>query len=464
MSFLNKLGLSKKQMTMMVVFTFAAFVGILNQTLLSPALPSIMNEFAIDASTAQWLTTAYTMANAIMIPITAFLIDRFSTRKMFGFSTLVFALGSAMAAFASDFSILLGGRILQAIGSGILMPMLQVVMLILIKREYRGMVMGIFGLVIGFAPMIGPTVAGIIVDQYNWRFLFEFIAPLMFLCCIIGLFTLENVGEQKDVSLDKLSVILSTIGFGGLLYGFSAIGSYGVHKTALIVIAIGAVSLVFFFKRQLKIDNPMLQVRVLQNRQFLTGTVITMIIQAAMMVASVIIPIYIQTVRGYSATVSGLMMLPGAIVSGIMGLVAGKIFDEKGPRGLAIIGAALLTFGSLAFVFLTDTTPIWYMCVMFVVRSLGMSMLNMPLNTWALNVLDNEIIAHGTALGNTFRQVAGSLGTAVLITVMSMVTSSQSAQLGANKAMLLGIDVTFGIAAALAFTCLVLSIWKVKEK
>ncbi len=449
---------------MMLVFVLAGFVGCLNQTLLSPALPSIMKEFAIDASIAQWLTTAFTMVNAIMVPITAFLIDRFSTKKLFCFSTVVFTVGAVFAAIGNSFAFVLGGRMLQAMGAGILMPMLQVVMLVLVKREYRGMVMGVFGLIICFAPMIGPTVAGIIVDQYDWRFLFWIIAILMFLCCVIGMLTLENVGEQKEVSLDKLSVVLSTIGFGGLLYGFSAIGSYGVHTEALIVIAIGVVSLVVFFKRQLKIDNPMLQVRVLQNRKFLTGTIITMIVQAAMMVATVILPIYIQTICGYSATVSGLMMLPGAIVSGVMGVVAGKIFDDKGPRGLAIIGATLLTIGSIAFVFLTETTPIWYLCVMFVVRSFGMSMLNMPLNTWALNALDNEFISHGTALGNTFRQVAGSLGTAVLITVMSMITNSQSAQLGATNAMLLGINVTFGIAAILALICLVLSIWKVKEK
>ena len=291
MSVLKKLGLTKKQLVMITVFTFAAFVGILNQTLLSPALPSIMKELGIDASTAQWLTTAFTMVNAIMIPVTAFLIDRYTTRALFTFSSVVFALGSLMAAVSTNFPLLLGGRILQAMGAGIMMPMLQVVMLIMIKREYRGMVMGVFGLIICFAPMIGPTVAGIIVDQYNWHILFWIITPLMLLICLLGLATLENVGERKDVSLDKLSVILSTMGFGGLLYGFSAIGSYGIHATALLVIAVGAVSLVFFFRRQLAIANPMLQVRVLKNRQFLTGTIITMIVQAAMMVASVIVPI-----------------------------------------------------------------------------------------------------------------------------------------------------------------------------
>lgn len=462
MSVLKKLGLNKKQTVMIFVFTFAAFVGVLNQTLLSPALPSIMKEMSIDASMAQWLTTAFTMVNAIMIPVTAFLIDRYTTRTLFSFSALVFTVGSVMAAASSSFSILLCGRILQAMGAGIMMPMLQVVMLIMIKREYRGMVMGVFGLIICFAPMLGPTVAGVIVDQYNWHILFWIIAPLMMICFLAGLVTLENVGERKEVSLDKLSVLLSTMGFGGLLYGFSAIGSYGVDKVALIVIAIGAVSLVFFFKRQLTIQNPMLQVRVLQNKQFLIGTVITMIVQTAMMVASVIIPIYIQTVRGYSATVCGLMMLPGAITSGIAGLVAGKIFDEKGPRGLAISGAMLLCIGSAAFVFLTDKTPIWYLCLMFVLRSLGVSLLNMPLNTWALNALDNDVIAHGTALGNTFRQVSGSLGTAVLITVMSVVSSVKAAEMGADKAMLFGIDITFGVAAVLAFVCLILSITKVK--
>ena len=237
MSFLDELKITKKQLVMLVVFLLAAFVGILNQTLLSPALPSIMVYMDIDASTAQWLTTAFTLVNAIMVPITAFLIDRFSTKGLFLFSTLIFFVGTVIAAVSQSFIVLLSGRILQAVGAGILMPMVQVVMLTIISRQHRGMVMGIFGLIIGFAPIIGPTSAGIIVDKLNWHALFVLVAPLMLLCSVIGYFTLENVNERKDISLDKLSVILSTLGFGGLLYGFSDIGSAGLNAVAFIVIA-----------------------------------------------------------------------------------------------------------------------------------------------------------------------------------------------------------------------------------
>ena len=464
MSFLDELKITKKQLVMLVVFLLAAFVGILNQTLLSPALPSIMVYMDIDASTAQWLTTAFTLVNAIMVPITAFLLDRFSTKGLFLFSTLIFFVGTVIAAVSQSFIVLLSGRILQAVGAGILMPMVQVVMLTIISRQHRGMVMGIFGLIIGFAPIIGPTSAGIIVDKLNWHALFVLVAPLMLLCSVIGYFTLENVNERKDISLDKLSVILSTLGFGGLLYGFSDIGSAGLNAVAFIVIAVGFISLFFFFTRQLKLEQPMLRVDILKNKTFLMGTIVTMIVQAALMVGTVITPIYVQTIRGYSATVSGMLLLPGALMTAIFSIIAGKIFDKRGPRGLAITGYTLLVIGSAGFTVLNDHTSIAYLCFMFAIRSLGIALVNMPLNTWALNALDNKLISHGTALSNTFRQVAGSLGTAILVTVMSIVSNYKMSSTTELDAMTFGINSSYMCSTILTVIGLVLTIVYVKDQ
>lgn len=463
MSILDELKITKKQLVMLAVFLLAAFVGILNQTLLSPALPSIMIYMNVDASTAQWLTTAFTLVNAIMVPITAFLIDRFSTKGLFEFSTLIFFAGTVIAAISQSFIVLLAGRILQAVGAGILMPMVQVVMLTTISRQHRGMVMGIFGLIIGFAPIIGPTAAGIIVDKLNWHALFFIVAPLMLICSVIGYFTLENVNERKDISLDKLSVVLSTLGFGGLLYGFSDIGSAGLNAVAFIVIAVGFISLFFFFTRQLKLEQPMLKVDILKNKTFLMGTIITMIVQAALMVGTVITPIYVQTIRGYSATISGMLLLPGALVTAVFSIIAGKIFDQRGPRGLAICGYALLVIGNAGFTVLNDQTSLAYLCSMFAIRSLGIALVNMPLNTWSLNALDNSIIAHGTALNNTFRQVAGSLGTAILVTVMSIATSCQAASMAEMEAMTFGINTSYMCSTVLTIIGLVLTIVYVKK-
>ena len=463
MSFLDDLKITKKQLVVLLVFLLAAFVGVLNQTILSPALPSIMAYMNVDAATAQWLTTAFTLVNAIMVPITAYLIDRFSTKTLFEFSTLIFFVGTVIAAVSSSFFVLLSGRILQAVGAGILMPMVQVVMLTMISRQHRGTVMGVFGLIIGFAPAIGPTASGIIVDKLDWHALFVIVAPLMLICSIIGFFALENLNERKDISLDKLSVILSTIGFGGLLYGFSDIGSAGLNTTAFIVIAVGFISLIFFFKRQVALEQPMLKVDILKNKVFLMGTIITMIVQAALLVGTVITPIYVQTIRGYSATVSGMLLLPGALITAIGGIIAGKIFDIRGPRGLAILGYTLLVIGSAGFTVLDDQTSLAYLCVMFAIRSLGISLVNMPLNTWALNSLDNSLISHGTALSNTFRQVAGSLGTAILVTVMSIVSSYKLSSMPELEAMNYGINAAYMCATILTVIGLVLTIVTVKS-
>lgn len=416
-----KWGLSKRQKLMLVVLLTGAFITILNQTVVTPATPPIMNEMGIDAALAQWLTTGFTLVNAIMIPVTAWLIDKFPTRSLFIVSMVIFAAGSALAGFAPTFIPLLGGRLLQAAGAGILMPMTMTVLMRMFPVERRGSAMGLFGLVIAFAPAIGPTLAGIVIDLANWRILFISIAVLSLLLVAVTPFVLKSdAPEHPDAVLDKTSVFLSTLGFGTLLYGFSAIGSYGLSIQALVSSGVGAIALVFFFRRQLKMDEPMLQVRVLANRKFLVGTIIGMLVQASLLAAGVLIPIYLQTLMGYSATVSGLVILPCAILMGVMGPVAGRLFDKHGPRVLSLIGMTLLVATTFVFATLNSETDLIFMTAVYTVRMFSLTLVNMPITTWAMNALDDELINHGTSVNNTFRQMAGSLGTAILISVYTL--------------------------------------------
>lgn len=459
------MGLSRKQIVMLAVLVFGTFVTVLNQTVVAPALPSVMIEMNVNASTAQWLTTGFTLVNAIMIPVTAFLTDRFTTRRLFLVSMTIFTVGSVLAGWGPSFPLLLLGRLVQAAGAGILMPLVMTVLMWTFPISKRGMAMGLFGIVIAFGPAIGPTAAGIIIDRATWHDMFFIIAVLSAVVVIIGAFVLKKGGEtNKDRTLDVPSVVLSSVGFGALLYGFSAIGSYGVSAGALIGTIVGAVTLVLFFRRQLKIENPMLQVRVLANRKFLIATIIGMLVQGALLAAGILIPIYLQSLMGYSATISGLVLLPGAIVMGAMGPIAGRLFDKHGPRVLSLVGMGMLTLTTFCFAFLGSSTSIIFLTALYTIRLFSLSLVNMPITTWGMNALDNELVNHGTSVNNTFRQVAGSFGTAIIISASTIVTNLNTESMGPVQANITGIDVAFALAGVLCLIGFIMVVALVKDK
>ena len=459
------MGLSRKQIVMLAALVFGTFVTVLNQTVVAPALPSVMAEMSVDASTAQWLTTGFTLVNAIMIPITAFLTDRFTTKRLFLVSMVIFTAGSALAGWGPSFAVLLLGRLVQAAGAGILMPLVMTVLMWTFPVDKRGTAMGLFGIVIAFGPAIGPTVAGVIIDRYTWHDMFYIITVLSAIVVLIGVFVLQKGGDtNKDVTLDVPSVILSSVGFGGLLYGLSTIGSYGLRADAIAGTLVGVVALVFFFRRQLKMEHPMLQVRVLQNRKFLIATIIGMLVQGALLAAGILVPIYLQSLMGYSATVSGLVLLPGAIIMGAMGPIAGRLFDKHGPRVLSIIGMGVLTVTTFCFAFLGTETGLITLTLLYTVRLFSLSLVNMPITTWGMNALDNELVNHGTSVNNTFRQVAGSLGTAIIVSASTIATNATSRVMTPTQASIFGIDVAFALAGVLCLIGFIMVVALVKNK
>ncbi len=460
------MNLTRKQILMLIVLVFGTFITVLNQTVVTPALPSIMTEMSIDAATAQWLTTGFTLVNAIMIPITAYLTDKYSTKRLFIVAMSIFTTGSLLAGWGPSFPVLLIGRLLQAGGAGILMPMVMTVLMLTFPVEKRGTAMGIFGLVIAFGPAIGPTVAGIVIDHATWHIMFFAISILAAIVIVLSTFLMDGTAPANSgkATLDKTSVVLSSLGFGSLLYGFSVIGSYGISIGAIISTIVGVIALVFFFRRQLHMDHPMLQVRILKNRTFLVGTIIGMLVQASLLAAGILLPIYIQSYLGYSATISGLVIMPGAIVMGAMGPIAGRLFDKYGPRMLSLVGLVILTLSTFAFAFLGDSTSVTYLTILYTVRLFSLSLVNMPITTWAMNSLDDKLVNHGNALNNTFRQVAGSLGTAVLVSVMTITAGGAMATTDYVHANIFGINVAFAVAGFLCMTGLVLTIIFVRNK
>ena len=458
------MGLTRKQWMMLVVIVCGSFITILNQTLVTPALPAIMDEMSVDAATGQWLTSGFTLMNAIMIPITAYLQDRFSIRGLFLFSMGLFAVGTLMCAWGPNFGVLLGGRLVQAAGAGILMPMSMTVLLITFPIERRGSAMGIFGLIIAFAPAIGPTISGIMVDVASWHIMFYVITGLSAVVIVLAAFLIDSKMREDEAkaSLDIPSVILSTLGFGGMLYGFSAIGSQGFDAVTIITTIVGTVCVVLFFIRQNKLEVPMLRVRILLNRNFLVATIICMLVQASLLVAPVLMPIYVQNLLGFPATVSGLVIMPGAILMGIMNPIAGKIFDRYGPRAMGIIGMVLLCLTTLVFGFVQLDTNIIFLTVVFAIRMLAMALVNMPITTWGMNSLDTKLMNHGTSINNTLRMVAGSLGTALVVSVYSLVGAYAAPTFGELQGSMYAFNISFMVCTALVLIGLVLTIIFVK--
>ncbi|MGH2316523.1 DHA2 family efflux MFS transporter permease subunit [Planococcus sp. SE5232] len=433
----------------LAVLMAGVFVAILNQTLLATALPHIMDDLSISANTAQWLTTVFMLVNGVMIPITAFLIGKFSTRNLFFVAMGLFAAGTIICAFAPGFSILMVGRIVQAAGAGIMMPLTQTVLFIIFPVEKRGQAMGLFGLVISFAPAIGPTLSGWIVGQYPWRALFYIVIPIALLDLILAYFFLKNVTKQTFPTLDYLSIVLSTLGFGGILYGFSSAGSLGWDSPAVSVsIIVGIISLVFFIRRQFRLDEPILEFRVFSYGIFTLSTILSVIVFISMIGSATILPIYMQNMHGFTALESGLMLLPGAIIMGLMNPITGRVFDKVGGKWLAVVGLSIVTVSTFQFTVLTATTSFLYLTVMHAIRMFGVAMVMMPVTTAGLNQLPERLIPHGTAMSNTMRQVSGSIGTALLVTVMTS-TALDPDQYGV-QGLIRGVNISFIVVGILS--------------
>lgn len=418
---------------LLTVLMIGAFITFLNNTLLNIALPSIMADLEVDASTVQWLATGFMLVNGILIPSTAFLIQKYSVRHLFLVAMGLFTIGTILAGMAHVFPLLLAGRMTQAAGSAIMMPLLMNVMLISFPIEKRGAAMGVFGLIMMGAPAIGPTLSGWIVEHYDWRMLFHFVTPIAIIVVLIGFFLLKDKKEKVDIRLDFISLLLSSIGFGGLLYGFSSAGKQGWDDPIVYgTIIIGALSLLTFIIRQWKQENPMLNFKIFKFPAYALSITISMVITMAMFSGMILTPIYVQTLRGISPMDAGLMMLPGAVIMALMSPITGKLFDKYGGRALAIIGLTIMVITSYYFSKLTFDLSYTYLIILYSLRMFGMSLVMMPVSTNGLNQLPKRFYPHGTAMNNTLQQVSGAIGTALLITVMSNRTESTGKELAAD--------------------------------
>ena len=399
---------------------FGMFIAILNQTLLNVALPKINTEFNISASTGQWLMTGFMLVNGILIPISAFLFNKYSYRKLFIIGLALFTLGSLVCAISFNFPIMMSGRILQAIGAGILMPLGSNVIVTIFPPEKRGVAMGTMGIAMILAPAIGPTLSGYIVQNYHWNVMFYGMFFIGIIAIVIGLFWFKLYQSTTNPKADIPGIIYSTIGFGSLLYGFSEAGNKGWGSTEIVTMFIvGTVFIIFFILRELRMKAPMLNLEVLKYPTYTLTTIINMIVMMSLYGGMILLPLYLQNLRGFSALDSGLLLLPGALVMGALGPVAGKLLDTIGIKPLAIFGIGIMTYATWELSKLNMDTTYLHIMWIYIVRSFGMAFIMMPIMTAGMNALPPRLISHGNAFVNTMRQLAGSIGTAILVTVMT---------------------------------------------
>ena len=415
----------KRKLAMIYTMLLGGFFGLLNETLLTTALPRIMKDFKIEYSQVQWLTTAFLLTNGVVVPLSAFIIQRYTTRQVFLTGIVIFLIGTLLGGFSPNFTILLIARVIQALGSGIMMPLMMTTILDVFEPHERGKYMGFFGLVIGLAPAIGPTLSGYLVEYFNWRSLFHVVAPISGITFILALKIVKNVGTNVKAPIDIISIILSILGFGGLLYGVSSISHDGWNNPIVLLTVIGGIILVgLFIWRQQRLETPLLSFKVFKNKEFAVGLSIMAATMISMIGSETVLPMFVQNVLNRTPVDSGLILLPGAIVMAIMSMISGWLYETFGAKILAIIGMLIVIVTTSYFVFMDEHTSTIMLATIYAVRMIGIALGLMPVMTHTMNQLTPELNAHGSSMTNTLQQISGSIGTAGLITILSSASKS----------------------------------------
>ncbi|MFV0559427.1 MAG: MDR family MFS transporter [Enterococcus sp.] len=456
--------ISEKQRTLIFInIIISCIATTMMSTALTTALPAIVHDLSISVNTGQWLTSGYSLAMGIMMPLTAFLITRFPTKKLYISAIILFILGLGICSIAPNFLTMMIGRILQASGNGILSSMAQVILLTIYPMEKHGEVMGWYGLSIGAAPVIAPTIAGMLVDSSGWRMIFYASISIMLLSLLFAIGVFSNVLEVRKQSFDVVSFVISAFAFGGITLGIGNIGAYSfTNSQVLFPLLLGALAALLFVYRQLKLKQPFLDVRVAKNREFRISLISSMLLYVVMMGSSILMPLYVQSIMGYSATISGLVTLPGSLAMTIVSPFAGRIYDRFGMKKLFITGAAFLLFSNVGMFLLTMSMPIWIAALYNVMRCLAIGCLMMPLVTWGMSGIKQQKMAHGTALLTSLRTIAGAIGSAIFVSVMTVTAAHSQVTYGGN-AQLHGLNIAFFGMSLCTFLLLIIAFFSVKK-
>lgn len=445
-----------------LIFINLVVSGIASSTLstaMTTALPNVVEYFGVSTSIGQWVTSGYSLAMGMIMPLTAFLITRFPTKKLYMTGIGGYILGLLLSIFSGNFGIMMAGRILQACGNGVLMAVAQVVILTVYPENKKGTMMGTYGLATTVAPIVATTIAGLMIDAFGWKSIFYLVLAIMAVSFVISGMVFEDVLELQDKKFDVLSFVESIFAFGGITLGIGNISSYGLFSVqAGLVLLVGIAICALFLVRQCRLSKPFLDVKILGNRNYAVSVIASMVLYLVMMGSSVMMPLYVQDVMGYSAVVSGLVTLPGSLATAVVSPFAGRLYDKIGIKKLFITGSAVLLASNLGMSFLTMGTPLWVAAALNVTRNIAIGSLMMPLLTWGTSNVTSQKVADASSLLTSFRTIAGSIGSAVFVGIMTTVSAASAESYGDN-AMIHGMNVSFLWMGVGALILLAISIW-----
>lgn len=406
----------------LIVMVFGTFFGILCSTLMNVGLPQLMKAFQIGEAQVQWVTNGYMLVNALMIPVSAYLIKRFLFRSLYITATIIFLLGTLLGAVCDQFILVIVARMIQAVGAGMMMPLVNVLAIRYAKPEKKGSIMGIIGLAFNFSPIIGPTVSGVILDYLSWRWLFIVILPFIVITLVASLVILPRIPHNESPHFDLNGLIIISIGLWAVLMGLSNISiAHFLSWRVGGLVLIGLIFMGLFYRSQRHREDPLINLHVFNHQQFVVATGVNMLIVATMYGNTILLPLLVQTIQHRSALVSGLVILPGALLTGTLSRLSGRLYDRISVRKLVFIGLTIDCAGTLMQAFVGTESSAWVLAVFQAVRQLGLVTMLIPLQTHALGLLPYEMVPDGVATFNTIRQVAASFGTAIIIAVVAVV-------------------------------------------
>lgn len=399
----------------------ATFVVILNETIMANALPALITEFDITERTAQWISTAFMLTMAAVIPVTGWFLQRVTTRAAYATAMITFSVGTAVAMVAPSFEVLIAGRVIQAAGTAVMMPLLMTTLMTVVDAQDRGRVMGQVTLAISVAPALGPTASGLILEVGSWRLIFGVVLPIAAAVGFFGFRAVQNVGEPQAGKVSWLSVLLAASGFSAFVFGLSKIGASGWVETSAYV-GSGLVLIAAFVGYQIWLvrnGSPLLDLRTLRHATYTKSLLLMSAGFMAFLGSMILIPLYLVNLRGLTELEAGLLVMPGGLAMGLAGPQVGKAYDRFGSRILVVPGAAGMTVALLLFSRIGVDTAYWQILLIHVFLMGCLALIFTPVFTIGLGDLPPQLYSHGSSLLGALQQVSGAMGTALLIAVMS---------------------------------------------
>ena len=450
-----------KKMNLLVLFIIAASLVTIAQSIITTGVVYLMSDFSVSSTQAQWSYSAFLLVVGVMIPLSAFISRRFSSKTIFFFSLIIFLLGSVICYFSTSLTILIIGRVLQAIGNGIIMPYVQILLLKSIPEEKWQTYMGFYGLIIAIAPVIGSFIGGFVITIHGWRTLFSFFTISTIILIVLGLIFVKDTSQTEDYPLDYLSVILSVIGCAGVMFGFTNVADYGfTHYLVILPIIIGIAALILFVRRQPKLDKPLINMDILKNRYFSVGTVFICILYFALNGCTALVPIFIQGVGYNSAIFSASVLLPGGLLIIVFNIIGPLLTNKIGIKKVLIMGCVFSIIGFGAMMLYTQDSSFEFMTITQSIRYIGAGLALMPATTWTLTMVSDKV-EDGTAVNNTLRQISAAIGSSIVVVMVAVLAGGS---IDHNHASVVAFNQTSLILLVLHIVMLILTVVFIDEK